>query len=154
MKENKAMAQEIWKISILYPKTSKEFYNHIKVLEKYNEQRVLYKKTFLNNFAIFTEKNLFWCLFFNKNAGLQVCNFIENRLQHRCFLVNIAKFLRTHVLKNICEQLLLRVFPSMSVWTFPTWTNSKLQSRQRRRFLKNKTKKSFYNLARWKKLFI
>ena len=138
----------------LYPKTSKEFYNHIKVLEKYNEEKVFYKKTVLNNFAIFTEKNLCWCLFFNKNAGLQVCNIIENRLQHRCFLVNIAKFLRTHILKNICEQLLLRVFPSMSVWTFPTWTNSKLQSRRRRRFLKNKTKKSFYNLGRWKKLFI
>ena len=26
---------------------------------------------------------------------LQACNFIKNRLQHRCFPVNIAKFLRT-----------------------------------------------------------
>ena len=28
MKKNKAMAQEILKMSILYPKTSKEFYNY------------------------------------------------------------------------------------------------------------------------------
>ena len=38
---------------------------------------------------------------FNKVAGL------KDRLQHRSFPVNIAKFLRTPILKNICEQLLL-----------------------------------------------
>ena len=34
-------------------------------------------------------------------------NFIKKRLQHRCFPLNIAKFLRTPTLKNICERLLL-----------------------------------------------
>ena len=34
-------------------------------------------------------------------------NFIKKRLQLKCFLVNIAEFLRLPVLKNICEQLLL-----------------------------------------------
>ena len=34
-------------------------------------------------------------------------NFIKIRLQHRCFPVNFAKFLRTPILKNICERLLL-----------------------------------------------
>ena len=29
------------------------------------------------------------------------CNFITKRLQHRCFPMNIAKFLRTCILKNI-----------------------------------------------------
>ena len=43
----------------------------------------------------------------NNNAGLQACNFIKKRLQQRCFPVNIAKFLRTPILKNICERLLL-----------------------------------------------
>ena len=28
-------------------------------------------------------------------AGFQTCNFIKRRLKHMCFLVNIAKFLRT-----------------------------------------------------------
>ena len=41
---------------------------------------------------------------FNKVAGLQPCNFIKKRLQHMCFPVNIAKFLRTPILRNICKQ--------------------------------------------------
>ena len=32
---------------------------------------------------------------------------IKKRLQHRCFPANIAKFLRTTILKNICKRLLL-----------------------------------------------
>ena len=43
----------------------------------------------------------------HKTAALQACNFIKKRLQHRCFAVNIAKFLRTLILKKICERLLL-----------------------------------------------
>ena len=35
---------------------------------------------------------------------------IEKRLQHRCFPVNIAKFLRTPIFKNICKRLLLSMF--------------------------------------------
>ena len=31
---------------------------------------------------------------FNEIAALKSCNFIIKKLQHRCFLVNIAKFLR------------------------------------------------------------
>ena len=143
MKENKAIATEIWKISILYSKTSKEFYHHIKISEKYHEHKVFYKKAALNNFAIFIEKYLCWYLLFNKISQMLLhtlfclflkswnafsvslreqdslySNFIKKRLQQRCFLVNIAKFLRTPILENICEWLLLRVFPFMSVWTF------------------------------------
>ena len=47
-------------------------------------------------------------IFFNENVGLQSCNFFKKRLQHRCFPVNIAKFLRTPVLKNICQRLFER----------------------------------------------
>ena len=54
-------------------------------------------------------------LFFNKVAGLQACNFIKKRLQHKCFPKNIAKFLRTTILKNICEQLLLVLVKSRLV---------------------------------------
>ena len=45
---------------------------------------------------------------FNKFAGLRTCNFIKKRLQLSCFVVNIVKFLRTPILKNIIEQLLLK----------------------------------------------
>ena len=54
------------------------------------------KKVVLKNFATFTGKHLHWSLFLNKV-----------RLQHRCFPVNIEKSLRTSILKNICERLLL-----------------------------------------------
>ena len=43
---------------------------------------------------------------FDRVVGLQACNFIKKRHQHRCFSVNIVKFLRTLILKNTCEQLL------------------------------------------------
>ena len=69
---------------------------------------VFYKKSFLKIFAIFPWKCLCWSLFFDKVPRLKACNFIKNRLQQRCFPVNIAKFLRASILKNACERLLLR----------------------------------------------
>ena len=39
----------------------------------------------------------------------EACNFIKKRLWHKSFPVNIANFLRTLILKNICKQLLLQV---------------------------------------------
>ena len=52
---------------------------------------------------------------FNQVVGLQVCNFIKKRFQHGCFSLNIAKFLKTHILKKICERLLLNsVEPNFS----------------------------------------
>ena len=47
---------------------------------------------------------------FNKVGRPQVCNFMKKRFQHSCFLVKFAKFLRTHILKNICDSLLLKLF--------------------------------------------
>ena len=44
-----------------------------------------------------------------KNNVLQACNFIKQRLQHRRFIVNIAKFLKIPFLKIICERLLLKM---------------------------------------------
>ena len=41
---------------------------------------------------------------------MKTCNFIKKRLQYSCFLVNIAKFLKTIILKNICQRLLLMCF--------------------------------------------
>ena len=46
---------------------------------------------------------------FNKVAGFQAFNFIKKTLQHRCFPVKFAKFLRTRLLKNTCKRLLLNL---------------------------------------------
>ena len=82
-----------------------------KISEKYNEQEVFYKKKLLLKISQYSQENTcFGVSFFNKNAGLQACNFIKKRLQHWCFLGNAAKFLSTAILKNICKRLLLRVF--------------------------------------------
>ena len=41
----------------------------------------------------------------------EACNFIKKRLQDGCFPVNIAKFLKTTISKNICaSSLLVRIF--------------------------------------------
>ena len=63
---------------------------------------VFCKKDVPKTFANFTGKHLCWSL-------LQVCNFIKERLRHWCFSVKFAKFLRTSILKNTCERLLLFV---------------------------------------------
>ena len=50
-----------------------------------------------------TWKHLCWSLdvsFLINVVGLKACNFIKKRLQHRFFLINIAKFLRTVFLQN------------------------------------------------------
>ena len=44
---------------------------------------------------------------FPVSSSLQTCKFSKKRLQHRCFPVNITKFLRAPILKNICRWLLL-----------------------------------------------
>ena len=40
---------------------------------------------------------------------IKACNFLKKRLQRRCFPLNILKFLRTPILKNFCERLLLNI---------------------------------------------
>ena len=56
-----------------------------------SHRRCSVKRGVFKNFAIFTGKHLFWSL------------------QHRFFPVKSAKFLRTPILKNICERLLLNL---------------------------------------------
>ena len=71
------------------------------------QPEVFYKRAVLRNFAIFTQKSLWWSLFLIK---LQVSRpDIKTRLQDRCFPVDIAKFLRSPILKN-CKLLRLCVF--------------------------------------------
>ena len=46
---------------------------------------------------------------FTKVAGLLCCNVVKNRLQHRCFPVKFAKFLRTPFFTEHLQWLLLRL---------------------------------------------
>ena len=112
MKENKAMSQEISKNVNFVPKEVQRILSSHKILENYNEEEVFYKKKLFLKISKYSQENTCVIVFFNKNVGLQACNFIKKRLQHRSFHKNTATFLRTAILKNICERMLLRV------WTF------------------------------------
>ena len=115
MEEIKAMAQEIWKVSILYPKTSKKFYHHIKFWKSIINSEVLYRKAILKNFL---RKHVCLSLFLIKMQAYRSVNLLKRHSNTNILLTVIGKFLRTAILKNICERLPLRVFPFMLVWTF------------------------------------
>ena len=68
-----------------------------------------FKKAVLKYFGIFTGKHLCWSLILIKLRAckFKACTFIKKRLQHSCSPVNISKFLKTPILKNICKWLLL-----------------------------------------------
>ena len=82
--------------------SSKKFLTIRNLRHGLNKQRqppeVLYKKAVLKNFAKFIGKHLCWSLFLLK-VQAQAYNFIKKILQHRCFPVNIVKFLRTFLRK-------------------------------------------------------
>ena len=65
------------------------------------------KKRCSKTFCKFHRKTPMLQSLFNNVAGLQACIFIKKRLQHKCFPVNIAIFLRTPILKYICKRLIL-----------------------------------------------
>ena len=63
------------------------------------------KKGVPKKFTNFIRKHLCWSLFLIK---LQA---IKKKLQHRCFTMKFAKFLRTPMLKNICKIFSLKFSP-------------------------------------------
>ena len=65
------------------------------VESKSTNRRCSLKKGVLKYFAKFPRKTPVLESLFNKIAGLEACNFIKKILQHRCFPVKLAKFLRT-----------------------------------------------------------
>ena len=86
-----------------------------------------------------SEKNkeqVFFKILLNKNAGLKSWNVSKKRLQHRCNPVNIAKFLRTTVLKNICERLFER---------FAKWASNITSNRGSAEDTFSKTKQKYHS---------
>ena len=61
---------------------------------------------------------------------VKACNFIKKRLQRSCFPMNIPKFLRTSILKNISERLLLnRIWKRC--WKYPwEWLKKDLAAQE------------------------
>ena len=67
-----------------------------------SRSKMFFKIGVLKNYVIFTGKHLCW--------SLKVCNFTKQRLQHWCFPVNIAKFLRKPFFIELLRWLLLHYF--------------------------------------------
>ena len=76
-----------------------------KMNHRSSHRRCSVKKGVLRNFANFTGKHLCQSLFFNKAEGLRPASLLKKRLWHRCFPVNVAKFLRTPFLQNTSGRL-------------------------------------------------
>ena len=76
---------------------------------------VLFKKKCSVKYRKFNRKTPVLESLFNNVEGLQACNFIKKIFQHWCFPMKFAKFLRTPILKNICERLLLFVSPQNTI---------------------------------------
>ena len=68
---------------------------------------VFYEKRYSQFFFKNHRKTSVLQFLYDKVAGLKTCIFIKKTLQQKCFPVNIAKFLKAPILKNICERLLL-----------------------------------------------
>ena len=64
-------------------------------------------KGVLNIFAKIQRTAYAQSLLFNKVGGLRPATLLKQSLWFRCFPMNFAKLLRTPILKNICERLLL-----------------------------------------------
>ena len=66
------------------------------------------KKAVLKNFLNINRKTSVVEPRFKNFAGLEAYNLIKKDFSTGLFPVNTEKFLRTPILKNICEQLLLQ----------------------------------------------
>ena len=68
---------------------------------------VLQEKLFLKNLSIFTGKQLCWSLFLIELQASRPAILLKETptQQHKCFNVNIVKFLKTPILKKIFKQL-------------------------------------------------
>ena len=84
-------------------------YSYSVELHRISLQRCSKTKGVLNIFEKLTEKRLSQSLFFNKVAERRLETLLKERLWYSCFRMNLTKFLKMIILKNICERLLLVV---------------------------------------------
>ena len=81
-------------------------YGLISNTQKKPPKLIYIKKVFLRN-SQNSQENICARVFFKKVKGVRPGTLLKNKLWHRCFPVNFAKFLRAPVLQNSYERLLL-----------------------------------------------
>ena len=90
------------------------FYKKLYILQ-YSQENIVLVSIFIKVADLKTPTHVFSCECRNIHRKapvleslfnmLKACNFVKKRLQPRCFPANIAKFLRTAILKNISQRL-------------------------------------------------
>ena len=115
---------------MIYRKSCNFIWTHCYLFRSSHRRRSV-KKSFLRNFAKFTEKHLSRSLSFNKVAGLRAAALLKERLWHGCFPVSFAKFLTTLFLQNTSSQLLSFVATIADFWhaSIRIWTCVQLKIR-------------------------
>ena len=93
-RENQVDSWEIFQYFNTLIKRTLNFKSSFTPRFRSNHRRCSVKKGVLKNFLKFTGKHLPHCLFFNKFAHPRPANLFKKKLQHRCFPLNFAKFLR------------------------------------------------------------
>ena len=120
----------------------------VKIITGRNHRRCFVKEGVLKKFANFTKKTPVLESLVHKVAGLKACNFIKKRPQHMSSLVKFVNFLRTPIVKDIRERLLLHQVSNADVITidiyrgFVLYRSSRLQM-----FFKIGVFKNFANLT-------
>ena len=68
---------------------------------------VFFKKAILKNFATFTGKHLCWRLFLINLQTWRPTSLLKRDSNTVVFPMNVTKFLKTPILKNLCKRLLV-----------------------------------------------
>ena len=71
---------------------------------------------------------------------------LKKRLQHRCFPLNIAKFLGTPILKN-CWRTAVSVLQNIEKKNFEKWKNGKSKTRKSRKSRRNYSEYSIFSYS-------
>ena len=99
----------IWKLT-LHPKPcQKVSSNNTSHIYRGSCSQMIFKKGVLEQFCNIHRKIIVLESLFNKVSGLKAFNFIKKILQHRCFPVNITKFLKALFSKDHLWWLLLHL---------------------------------------------
>ena len=88
-------------------KVKLEFLRISSIFFRSSHQRYSIQKAVLNVFVIFTRKQLWCSLFFNKVADLQACNFVKKMTSMQVFSCEIFKIFKNIYLKEYLWWLLL-----------------------------------------------
>ena len=115
------LAKDLWEINFLWKNKWNCKSHNFRILRGYWYAPLKEKKTenwdgyfSLTLFEVWYERNENFLFQHKLPSGLKSCNFIKKRLQHRCFPVNIAKYLRTSFFTEHIRWL----FCALNEWIF------------------------------------